>query len=621
MQLPARSLLLIGIFLLLLPAMAGAQKIYTDSLGKLLAQSTISKEDKAVILCKLARANFEKNLPLSFKQANEALRIGQGMTDGRGKAMAFATLIHLYIWKNDLAQAYKSRDSAVYYADRTSDRITKGFVWLRSGWLDMVNDENDKSISKLLKALTFFNGQQADEYESIVYHYLASFYGYGNDAAKQQKYARLCYTTAVQSKQVYMLNTAYYTLGQSYYDRFKLDTVKRFLLDSALIFNKKALALSKQQEGRLLLQSNTAAAALNTANTYFQYFPRAYRDSAEKYIDIAIEIATRTNLQEVLLNCYGMRSEYEMRDGHYDAAEKILLTGLSSVEGDVMKMPVTKARLFLALSHIAEKRGDPSAALNYLKQNIEFTKAAFNQDKIRSIQKVDAQYQSEKKEQEIARLQQQATFNKKRNIFYIVLGLAGIAVLLLLLSSYNYKLKASIRKQALVDKEKEEAELRAQLKEAESVKLQTEQVLLKERQERLQKELLAGSLQIEEKNDLLELLSGKVNTQSNLPVDEQIKRIVNQQKRMDRDFEDHKTDFFEVNPAFFERLQQKANNTLTRLDLKYCSYILMGLSNKEISARLSIEPKSIRMARYRIKQKFDLHKDENLDNFIRSQEQ
>lgn len=206
------------------------------------------------------------------------------------------------------------------------------------------------------------------------------------------------------------------------------------------------------------------------------------------------------------------------------------------------------------------------------------------------------------------------------NLFYIMLGLTGIAALLFLLRSYNYKLKASVRKQKLVDQEKAAAELRAQLKEAEATQLQTEQVLLKERQERLQKELLAGTLQIEEKNELLQLLSGKVDSESHLSVDEQIKKIVNQQKRMDKDFEELKTDFFETNPVFFERLQQKANHTLTRLDLKYCSYILMGLSNKEVSSRLGIEPKSIRMARYRIKQKFGLDKEENLDNFIRSQE-
>ena len=88
---------------------------------------------------------------------------------------------------------------------------------------------------------------------------------------------------------------------------------------------------------------------------------------------------------------------------------------------------------------------------------------------------------------------------------------------------------------------------------------------------------------------------------------------------MDKDFEEHKTDFFETNPAFFERLQQQANQSLTRLDLKYCSYMLMGLSNKEVSARLGIEPKSVRMSRYRIKQKLGLGKEDDLNLFLQHQ--
>lgn len=620
MQLPLKSLLTTAIFFLSFFESVEAQYIYIDSLNNLLAKNILSEEEQVNAFCKLARANFEKDLSLSFKQANKALHIGSRMKDGKGKAMAFATLIHLYVWKKDLKKAYESRDSAMYYVEKTKDPVTIGFVWLRNGWLDLINNENDKSIVKLLKALDFFKEQQAYEYESTVYHYLASFYGYGNDPVKQRKYADLCYATALKSKQVDPLNTAYFTIGQTYFDRFKLDIANRDLLDSALAIYKKSLRLCQKQPGRLLIRSNTAAIALNTANSYFQYFPNAYRDSAEKYTDIAIEIATKTNLQEVLVNCYGLKSEYALRDGKYNEAEKILLTGLNAVAGGVVKMPLTKARMFHGLSHIAEKKGDNEAALGYLKQYIQLNKEAFDEEKINSIQRVEAQYQSEKKEQEIAYLQQEAAFTKKRNIFYIILALTGIAALLFLLRSYNYKLKASVRKQELIDKEKGAAELRAQLKEAESMKLQTEQALLKERQDRLQKEVLAGTLQVEEKNELLELLSGKVNPESHLSLDEQIKRIVNQQKRMDKDFEGQKTDFFESNPAFFERLQEKAGRTLTRLDLKYCAYILMGLSNKEIAVRLGIEPKSIRMARYRIKQKFGLDKDENLDNFIRSQE-
>ncbi|GAA4196781.1 LuxR C-terminal-related transcriptional regulator [Pedobacter jeongneungensis] len=616
MQLPLKTLLSILFCIILFSKNAGAQKIYLDSLNHLLEQNGTTKETRVIILCKMARANFEKNLSLSFKQADEALKIGSELKDGKSKAMAFATLVHLYVWKKDLKNAYQSLDSAQYYAQKTKDRVALGFVWFRSGWLDLINDENDKATTKLLKALDYFKGQNAVDYESTIYHYLASFYGYGNNPSKQQKYARLCYLTAIKSKQVDLLNNAYFTIGQTYFDRFKLDTLKRSLLDSALLTYKKSLQLSKKQEGRMLIYSNTAAAALNTANAYFQYFPASYRDSAEKYVAIAMGIAEKTNLMEVLLNCYGLRSEYALRDGNYDAAEKLLLTGLGKIEGGVVKMPLTQARIYQGLANIAEKKGDKAAALNYLKAYLAHYKKAFDEEKINNTIRIEAQYQSEKKEQEIAYLQQQTRYTKKLNVFYIISGLTGIAALLFLLISYNYKLKASIRKQELIDQEKGAAELRAQLKEAETMQLQTEQILLKERQERLEKEVLAGNLQIEEKNELLEIISGKVNTESHLSLDAQIKRIVNQQKKMDKEFEEHKTDFFDTNPAFFERLQQKANYTLTRLDLKYCSYMLLGLSNKEVSIRLGIEPKSVRMSRYRLKQKLGLGKEDDLNLFL-----
>ena len=594
------------------------QKIYLDSLNHLLEQKDLPLTEQANILCKLAKANFEQHLPLSFKQANQALKIGQTLPDGRGKAMAFATLVHLYVWKKELKNAYASRDSAMYYARKTKDRVTLGFVWFRSGWLDLVNDQNDQATIKLLKAIDYFKGQHAEEYESTAYHYLASLYSYGNNPARQKEYADLCYQAALASQQVDQLNTAYFTIGQTYFDHFKQNPAQRNLLDSALIIYKKTLLFAQKQEGRLILRSNTAAIALNTANIYFQYFPDKYRDSAEHYVNLAIEIATKTNLQEVLLNCYGLKSEYAIRDGYYDEAEQILLNGLNATANEVVSMPMTKARIFQGLSGIAERKGDAKLALNYLKQYFDFYKKAFNEEKINSIIRVEAQYQSAKKEQEIAYLQQEALFARKRTFFYVILGLMGIAVLLFLLRSYNFKLKASIRKRELIDKEKTAAELRAQLKEAEALKLQTEQVLLRERQDRLQKEVLAGTLQIEEKNELLELLSGKVDTESHLPFDEQIKRILNQQKKMDKDYEVQKTDFFETNPAFFERLQQKANQSLTRLDLKYCSYMLMGLSNKEMSARLGIEPKSVRMSRYRIKQKLGLGKEDDLNLFLQN---
>jgi DNA-binding CsgD family transcriptional regulator len=85
---------------------------------------------------------------------------------------------------------------------------------------------------------------------------------------------------------------------------------------------------------------------------------------------------------------------------------------------------------------------------------------------------------------------------------------------------------------------------------------------------------------------------------------------------VDDDFDKFKNNFNSIYPEFFEKLQQKANHTLTQLDLKYCGFILMKVTNKEMAMQMNVEPKSIRMARYRIKQKLQLSKEDDLDQFI-----
>jgi DNA-binding CsgD family transcriptional regulator len=71
-----------------------------------------------------------------------------------------------------------------------------------------------------------------------------------------------------------------------------------------------------------------------------------------------------------------------------------------------------------------------------------------------------------------------------------------------------------------------------------------------------------------------------------------------------------------VRSEFFEQLRQKSNDTLSRLDLKHCAYISIGLTNKEIAQCLAVAPKNILMSRYRIKIKLGLSKEEDLDEFI-----
>lgn len=269
------------------------------------------------------------------------------------------------------------------------------------------------------------------------------------------------------------------------------------------------------------------------------------------------------------------------------------------------------------LAQAAEKKGDNAAALNYYKQYIDFYKTAFDAQQQATAKKSEAQYQSEKKEQELTLLQQRAHFNKQLNFFYICLAAAALLALVFFFRAYHFRLRASLQQALLNETKAQQLELQLQLQAEATARLEAEQQLLQERQEHLQNELLAGALQVEEKNDLLQALQKKITTHNSAdPVLRQMDRIITDSRKMDEGFESAKSDLADIHPEFITRLQEKAAEGLTRLDLKYCAYIRMGLSNKEIASRLAVEAKSIRMARYRLKQKLNLQKDESLDTFL-----
>lgn len=216
-------------------------------------------------------------------------------------------------------------------------------------------------------------------------------------------------------------------------------------------------------------------------------------------------------------------------------------------------------------------------------------------------------------------LQQSNVFHKKQNYLYLGIALIAVLGLLFLFRAYHFHLKYSLQREELLRKQKEEADLQSRLKAEETARLVTEQKLALVQKEQLQKEILAGALQVEHKNEILQNLKEKLSAQpGNGHPAKQIEKIMNEEMRMDEDFENVKSEFKDIHPDFFNRLQEQGSQKLTQLDLKYCAYIYMSFSSKQIASLLHIEPKSVRMARYRLKQKLELGKEDDLEKFIRS---
>ncbi|AYL99027.1 helix-turn-helix transcriptional regulator [Mucilaginibacter celer] len=104
------------------------------------------------------------------------------------------------------------------------------------------------------------------------------------------------------------------------------------------------------------------------------------------------------------------------------------------------------------------------------------------------------------------------------------------------------------------------------------------------------------------------------------PVRMELTSIVNTIKSSVRDsklWDDFKLYFEQTNPNFLLKLANKYPE-LTTVDLKYCCYLKMNMTNDDIRNLLGINPESVRTHKYRLKRKMALTKDQDLVSYLRA---
>lgn len=68
--------------------------------------------------------------------------------------------------------------------------------------------------------------------------------------------------------------------------------------------------------------------------------------------------------------------------------------------------------------------------------------------------------------------------------------------------------------------------------------------------------------------------------------------------------------------ANFTRNLTKKHPQLRPSDIKLCSFIILGMANKEIASLMNCSPNTIKVARYRLRKKIELEKGTNLENYL-----
>ena len=94
-----------------------------------------------------------------------------------------------------------------------------------------------------------------------------------------------------------------------------------------------------------------------------------------------------------------------------------------------------------------------------------------------------------------------------------------------------------------------------------------------------------------------------------------IDSILSQNVSQSKQWELFKLSFVEIHPNFFTNLKNKHPN-LTNSELRLCAYLRIQLSNSQILEILNISKDGVRKARYRIRKKLELSKEDSLEDYI-----
>jgi hypothetical protein len=370
------------------------------------------------------------------------------------------------------------------------------------------------------------------------------------------------------------------------------------------------------------------------------FLKKDYSRATEKAL-LAINKAQPFNIEDVVSKSYMLMSRIYYAQQKFTEATSYQRLGegiLISSSDPVVLKEAYEEMIFLFL-----ERKDTASAFVLQEKLSRLNDSVFTQDKARAINMLQIEYETAEKEFTIKDL-------KRTNQFIATASVLGLGLLLLVIRGYRLRRKLLLQEQRALQEENQKIIFENKIKEETNEKLRLAQQLEKQenlrkeqeyestlvmnqlKQEQLQqqvdskyRELTAQMVQMEKRNEvLLQIKSDLIKVTENKGEAGQsgglknTLKVIDQNLNPDDDFDNFRLHFENVHPHFFVRLMEKSDNQLSQLDIKHCAYIKMNFGTKEIANLLNVEAKSIRMARYRLKQKLCLEKDVDLLQFINS---
>lgn len=268
-------------------------------------------------------------------------------------------------------------------------------------------------------------------------------------------------------------------------------------------------------------------------------------------------------------------------------------------------------------SWVYEAQKNYPAAYQNLFNLYETENELLAKDAIRQIELNTIQKRLRAKEQEMLVQEQAFQIKSLRMQRYIAFLVAGAVILLLLYIGFHYRHKRKVQiletAQKLKQQEKELVELK--LKQAESETRTIEKELDYNRHE-----LTNFAFFVRSRNDMLAHIQSMVKEGYKLPgtqTETHLRSINAYISQFNARNSETELLIDQVNAKFIDKLSQ-LHPDLSKNEQRLASLLRIGLSTKEIASVIDSTPKTVNMARYRLRKHLNLETDDSLTEYMKS---
>jgi len=589
------AILLSLLFFILLPLFSFADNDIEELEQKLMALPDDTARVNVLLALGEANCSFDNDKALMYLQEAYSISLQLDYTEGVGKSLMWQGRVYYY--KSNFSLSNKYLDKAKKPLEATGDLEALSFWHLAKAFSLRHAGDYPHSIEMFKKAIEL--SEQTGNKKIMT----TSFLEMGvtlldrGDADKAMTYFKEGLALAKEVNNKVVIANALTSLAGAYKAKDSLDSALIYYRQSLKIRTvlkmDRHIASSEMSIGEILIQMGRYAEAEQSLKHAFELFKK---------------LGEKTGIVETNMAWAKAMIKQGKPEG-IELAEQTL-----EMAKDI-DSPNLLCYAYGELSDIYASGNDYQKAYQYQKIHEVLKDSLFTSGKERMLAEVEAKFQSEKKDRDIALLKEREKVEQNRNIMLIILLAILLIVIFLLVVMFRYKSIAFNRQQQLLEQEKI---IHAQENEIN----EKENQLLQEQLESKNREMASKVLEMMRMNEtiseIIEKLEEFNNSSGTNP------KMIKSIEEIIHDLETHtKQNIWNEFDKIFKNIHSDFYNKLLKMcpdlsatEIKTAALLKLNLTTKEIAAITFKSEGGIKTTRYRLRKKLGLTNDDKLVPYL-----